>query len=205
MTGAAAGARVVLFAKAPRLGQVKTRLAAEIGAEAALDFYRDCLARAFAELGGCRDDWRLVIAITPDSAVADPFWPPGVELCPQGPGDLGTRMARFLAEAHPEAPVAIVGSDIPDLTAAHVRRAVRMLADHDLVIGPSPDGGFWLIGARRSPPPALFEGVRWSTPEALSDTLRTASTASVGFADMLADIDDGATYRRLIAGRGAQR
>lgn len=205
MTGAATGARVVLFAKAPRLGQVKTRLAAEIGPEAALDFYRHCLARAFSELGGRRDDWRLTIAVTPDSAVADPLWPPGVELRPQGPGDLGARMARVLAEARPEAPVAIVGSDIPDLTAAHVGRAVGMLGDHDLVIGPSPDGGFWLIGARRPPPPALFEGVRWSTPEALSDTLRSAGAARIGLADMLADIDDGASYRRLIAGRGAQR
>ncbi len=203
MTPAVSGARLVLFAKAPRSGEVKTRLAAEIGAEAALDFYRSCLATALGELGAAGRPWRLRIAVTPDEAIDDPVWPGTVERCPQGAGDLGERMLRVLSQAHPNAPVLIVGSDIPELTAAHVERARSALADHDLVIGPSPDGGYWLIGARRPPPQSLFEAVRWSTPNALADTLRNASALSVAFADILADIDDGASFRRFMARVGS--
>ncbi len=201
MTGSLA--QLVLFAKAPRLGQVKTRLAAEIGAEAALDFYRSCLTAVLAELRAPGQPWRLQIAVTPDDRIADPFWPDTIERRPQGAGDLGDRMLRFLGEARTDAPVLIVGGDIPELTTEHIARALRALASHDLVIGPSPDGGYWLIGAGRAPPPSLFEAVRWSTPDALAGTLRNASALSVGFADTLADIDDGASFRRFMARRGA--
>src|SRR5437764_400156 len=89
----------------------------------------------------------------------------------QGSGDLGARMRRALA-ACPPGPVVLVGSDIPEITQAHIVDAFRVLGRDDLVFGPTCDGGFWLIGARRSPRlPPLFGAVRWSTPHALKDTL----------------------------------
>jgi len=197
-------AELVVFAKAPRLGQVKTRLAADIGAEAALDFYRRCLTALIQELGSPGRDWRLRIAVTPDDALGDSIWSGAAERCPQGEGDLGERMLRYLTGARPEAPVLIVGSDLPDLTAGHIERALHALANHDLVIGPSPDGGYWLIGAGRSPPAILFETVRWSTPHALEDTLRNATGMTVALADTLADIDDGASFREFMARAGSQ-
>ena len=79
-----------------------------------------------------------------------------------------------------------------------------MLARHDLVFGPAADGGFWLVGvscARRLP--RLFEGVRWSGPHALADTLAgLACSVTVGFIERLEDVDDGEAFRRLRPQRG---
>ena len=96
------------------------------------------------------------------------------------------------------AAVVIIGSDIPDLTADHVDRAFRSLADKDTVFGPSPDGGFWLIGARRRPlPRGVFRAVRWSSEHALADTLANLERgASVGLLEVLSDVDDGEAYER---------
>jgi hypothetical protein len=112
-------------------------------------------------------------------------------------------MHRALA-ACPPGPVVLVGGDIPALTARHVATAFHQLGDHDLVFGPAEDGGFWLVGARRSPRlPPLFDKVRWSSPHALADTLaELPRRVKVGFVDRLEDIDDGEAYRRLMPHRG---
>ena len=103
----------------------------------------------------------------------------------------------------PPGPAVIVGSDIPDLTAAHVAHAFRVLARHRLVLGPAADGGYWLIGMQRRPPMAdvqwadIFRSVRWSSRHALADTLANLPTGwTVGILDVLADIDDGADLAR---------
>jgi len=189
---------LVLFARAPMRGAVKTRLAADIGKDAALAFYRRTLHDVLWRLG--RDArWQTWLAVTPDRAAYDPpLWPavPGVALIPQGGGDLGARMARPLREL-PPGPVVIVGSDIPDLGPGHVMDAFAALGRHDMVFGPAADGGYWLVGARRSPvvPHGLFENIRWSSPHALSDTLAgLPSHHRVGMLGELDDIDDGAAW-----------
>ena len=142
--------------------------------------------------------------MTPDSARRRArLWPRGVPIAAQGRGDLGTRMRRAVASC-PPGPVVLVGSDIPALTASHIADAFRFLGDHDLVFGPAADGGFWLVGARRSPRlPPLFGPVRWSGPHALADVLRNLPRrVSVGFAARLDDVDDGAAYRRIAPRRG---
>jgi glycosyltransferase A (GT-A) superfamily protein (DUF2064 family) len=122
----------------------------------------------------------------------------GVVVVGQGPGDLGMRMYRALAAA-PPGPVVLVGTDIPALAARHVAAAFRLLGRVDLVFGPAADGGFWLVGARRRPRlPPLFAQVRWSSPDALADTLAGLPRGiAVGFVDTLEDVDDGAAYARL--------
>jgi hypothetical protein len=95
--------------------------------------------------------------------------------------------------------VAIIGSDIPAITRAHIARAFALLGRNDFVFGPARDGGYWLIGARRRPrlPPGLLAGVRWSTAHALDDSLATLPAgARVAFLEELEDVDDGAAYRR---------
>lgn len=89
-------------------------------------------------------------------------------------------------------PVCIIGADIPGLTRAHVWRAFRALGSSDAVFGPAPDGGYWLIGMKglRPPPPGLFEGVRWSSPDALADTLATLAGYRVTLVDTLSDVDE---------------
>lgn len=188
---------LVVFVKAPRLGAVKSRLAADIGTVAAWRFYRQSTAAILGRVGGDAR-WTCSLAVTPDSAVNDNgLWPGDIARRAQGVGGLGARMARVFREL-PPGPVVIIGSDIPDLTADHVDRAFRSLADKDMVFGPSPDGGFWLIGARRRPlPRGVFRAVRWSSEHALADTLANLGPAiKVGLLDHLDDIDNGADYRR---------
>ena len=87
----------------------------------------------------------------------------------------------------------LVGSDIPAMRPRHIARAFALLGRHDLVFGPASDGGFWLVGARRSRPlpRSLFAEVRWSTRHALADTLATIPAGyTTGIADTLDDVDD---------------
>jgi uncharacterized protein len=194
---------LVLFVRAPQLGQGKRRLARAIGDVAAIRFERLMIALLLRRLVADRR-WRLRIAVTPDKARRDARrWRPSIDVTSQGGGDLGVRMRRALA-ACPPGPVVLVGGDIPVLTAGHVAAAFRLLGGHDLVFGPAEDGGFWLVGARRSPRlPPLFERVRWSGPHALADTLAgLPRRVTVGFVDRLEDVDDGEAYRRLAPRRG---
>jgi len=193
---------LVIMAKAPHLGLAKRRLGADIGAFAALSFYRATLARLLRRLASPRR-WRLWLYVTPDRwARARGLFRHSLELRPQGRGDLGARMRRPLAEL-PRGPVVIVGSDIPELASTHVASAFAALGGHDLVFGPALDGGYWLVGVRRRPHlPRLFHGVRWSSPEALSDTLRALGPRyRVKLVAMLEDVDDGESYRRWRAKR----
>jgi glycosyltransferase A (GT-A) superfamily protein (DUF2064 family) len=111
-------------------------------------------------------------------------------LIPQGQGDLGARMNRVFQQI-PPGPVLIVGSDCPAMTRDHIFTAFRALGSHDAVVGPAEDGGYWLIGVKRTPRiPRLFEGVRWSSPNALSDTLLSLPRSwRVAALPMLRDID----------------
>ncbi len=188
--------RVAVFAKAPVAGAVKTRLAAGIGEAAALEFYRATLTTLLTRLAGS-PAWELALAVTPDGAVDAPFFAKtDLVRFGQGGGDLGERMARVLAGASSAAPLVIVGSDIPDLDAPHVAGAFRALETHDLAIGPSQDGGYWLIGASTPPPDRLFDGVRWSSPRARADTLVKAAGLKVALLEYLEDVDDAAGYHR---------
>jgi hypothetical protein len=194
---------LVLFVRAPLLGSGKRRLAREIGDTAAVHFERAMIALLLRRLG--KDgSWRLRIAVTPDKDRRRArHWCRRAEAVGQGEGDLGIRMRRAL-ETCPRGPAVLVGADIPALDARHVATAFRLLGSHDLVFGPAEDGGFWLVGARhprRLPP--LFERVRWSGPDALADTLAGLPwRITVGYADMLEDVDDGDAYRRLKPIRG---
>ena len=194
---------LVLFVRAPQLGHGKRRLAQEIGDVTTVRFERLMLALLLRRLAHDRR-WRLRIAVTPDTARRHARrWRRGVDVTSQGGGDLGVRMLRALA-ACPPGPVVLVGGDIPALGARHVAAAFRQLGGCDLVFGPAKDGGFWLVGARRSPRlPPLFDKVRWSSPYALADTVaELPRRVKVGIIDRLEDVDDGESYRWLMPRRG---
>jgi hypothetical protein len=187
---------LVAFVRAPRLGRVKTRLAADIGAVPAWAFYRRTTRTVLHRLGG-HGRWQPWLAVTPLDAAAPGVWPDGWRRIGQGSGDLGQRMARVM-RALPPGPAVIIGTDVPDIRSDHVARAFRALGRHDAVFGPAADGGYWLVGLRRRlRVPEIFEGVRWSTEFALADTLANARTLDVALLDVLADVDDGAGLRRL--------
>jgi len=183
---------LVIFARYPSLGTGKRRLARDIGAAKALQFQRTMLALLVRRLAG-DPRWITRFAITPDTSRP---WPKGIATLPQGRGDLGQRMAR-VARSLPPGPVVIVGSDIPDLSAAHIADAFRALGLCDTVLGPATDGGYWLVGLRRRPrfiDP--FAHVRWSTEHALRDTLANLTGRRVGMLETLSDVDDASAFPR---------
>ncbi|MBO23481.1 MAG: hypothetical protein CMM26_14065 [Rhodospirillaceae bacterium] len=189
---------LVIFARAPRRGAVKRRLAADIGPGAAYRFYRQTLFDVTRRLGG-DPRWRTWLAVTPDlDAMRPGLWPPvpGVQLIGQGSGDLGMRLARPLRRL-PPGPVIIVGTDIPDIESRYIASGFAALGNHDFVFGPATDGGYWLVGARRCPavPRGLFRNVRWSSNHALADTLAgLPADARVTMLDALDDVDNGAAW-----------
>jgi glycosyltransferase A (GT-A) superfamily protein (DUF2064 family) len=194
---------VVLFVREPRYAVGKRRLAHGIGEVAALRFQRLMLGLMLRRLGRGRR-WSLRLAVTPDRARHRRRpWPRSLPVTGQGSGDLGQRMYRALRDC-PPGPVVLLGHDIPAVIAQHIADAFRVLGGNDLVFGPAADGGFWLVGARRSPSlPALFGPVRWSSPHALADTLdNLPRNIGVGFAAVLEDVDDTKAYRRLAPRRG---
>jgi len=193
---------LVIFAKEPRLGAVKSRLARDIGPAAALRFYQETLHALIARVTR-RAPWRCWLAVTPDrfAPVARRRWhslPRDLAIIGQGRGDLGARMARSFAHL-PPGPAVLIGSDIPAIARAHIEAAFAALGRHDAVFGPAEDGGYWLVGQRRLRPlPDLFRAVRWSSPHALADTLANLAPGQThALVATLADVDDGAAYNSL--------
>lgn len=198
--------------KSQRAGIVKRRLAREIGTTAATRFSRTCLAHTLLKLAGSTR-WRTLLAVASDLGTTP--WsgvhrPRRIERLRQGNGDLGRRM-QHLFRRLPPGPVLIVGCDIPGISAEEIAKAFRLLGNADAVLGPAADGGYWLVGLRRSPRVLVpFAGVRWSSPEALADTLRNLKGRRVGFAATLADVDTAddlvslrQSWQRLIPPRSA--
>ena len=175
---------VLIFARAPRLGTVKRRLAAGIGARAALSFHRATLFSLARRLGADRR-LRPIAVITPDRARIPGL---GLPTIGQGRGDLGARMARALAR-FPRRPVYVVGCDIPGIGAADIMAARQALGRADAVFGPAYDGGYWLVGLGPRRPARLFAGVRWSTADALADTLANFSGRRIAFLPRRRDVD----------------
>lgn len=187
--------------KDPVMGRVKTRLAREIGAVAATSFYR---AAARAVVGRLSGDtrWQTLLAVAPDTAVASPFWPSHVTRHGQGQGDLGQRMQAIMQWAGP-GPIVIVGTDIPAIRPSHIAAAFRALGSHDAVLGPAPDGGYWLVGLARSPRVLTpFGTVRWSSADTLADTRANLAGHAIACIAELNDIDDAASFRAVTAWYG---
>jgi rSAM/selenodomain-associated transferase 1 len=189
--------RLVIMAKTPNRGVVKRRLAREIGSGAATRFYRNCLLHTVLRLAP-DPRWRTVIAFDGGKEGASCLAPVlgEIELVPQHRGDLGTRM-QCLFDRLPPGPILIVGSDIPSIRPAHIAEAFRLLARADAVLGPAPDGGYWLVGLKRTPRAlAPFAGVRWSGPHAFADTLANLKGRRVALAAKLSDVDAAEDLRR---------
>ncbi len=201
--------RVVLFAREPVSGRVKTRLAREVGPEAARDLYAAFL-RDLAEALPDPARWDAFLAHAEPEAgpfLRSTFRAPWT-LVPQGEGSLGERLESAFesAVAGGAAHVVVAGSDAPTLCRADLEAAFRALDDGaEVVFAPSPDGGFSLVGARLAGETAgragdtgdFFEGVRWSTAHALEDCrsaaerrgLRVRLLAALPDVDVRSDVE----------------
>ena len=189
--------RLIIFAKAPRVGIVKTRLANEIGLINAWAFYRWRLVEITRKLSS-DTRWKTLLSMTPDRSQRLGIIPSTVPILNQGSGDLGTRMNNTMSNM-PPGPTIIVGTDIPGIESRIVANAFKELGKNDVVLGPAHDGGYWLIGCRRRPRfPNIFTGVRWSTVYTLADTLKNASREKLSIHCLmkLEDVDNAASYNR---------
>ncbi len=194
----------MVFGRVPVPGRVKTRLAAAIGSEAAAEIYRLLLDHALAE---ARAVGPAVVLALAEAAPAGVDWrpPPAIAVEIQGGGDLGARMRaafdrRFAAGA---GAVVLVGSDLPGLSAAMIADAFCRLEQAPVVLGPSDDGGYWLVGQRR-PGCDLFSGIRWSSSEVLQSTRRRLLELEAGHVELppLRDLDTVADLEVLAADPG---
>lgn len=209
---------IVVFARAPVPGQVKTRLAQKVGADTAAAVYREMLhdtmglAKQAARSWGDAEAW---LAYTPDDAMLPGphslgFWT-GRSL-PQCAGDLGTRMLTCIEQLQAAGAgcVVIIGSDSPQIPPSVIGHALarlyrtrwhvddsRLAHPCDMVLGPATDGGFYLIGVSRAVPPELFEGVQWSSRHARSRVEANAEKLGLSVARVW-KYDDVDTYEDLV-------
>jgi hypothetical protein len=183
---------ILVFVRAAEAGRVKTRLAAAIGAEGALRVYRRLAEHTVREARAV--DAELRIHFTPaDRELQVRAWLGDARYLPQAGGDLGTRMEAAFRAAFADGAerVVIIGSDLPDLSAALLRDAFAALDTYPAVLGPARDGGYYLLGMR-APIPGVFDGVPWSTPEVLTLTLERLRAAGIEPALLatLSDVDE---------------
>ena len=154
--------------KEPRPGRVKTRLGRDIGLTTAAWWVRHQTRRLIRRLGDPR--WHIILAVAPDrEGLQSRVWPEHIDRLPQGPGNLGDRMARMLRST--TGPTLVIGADIPSIAKPHIARAVQTRNQNASILGPAPDGGYWLVGLKHPAraPATLFQNVRWSSSHALQD------------------------------------
>ena len=194
---------ILLFVKYPEPGKVKTRLAATLGAEMAADIYRRLVAAVVAGLP--EGDDLIVVFDPPEKRAQVAEWLHSllagrrVDFIPQAAGDLGGRLEQAFAEAFARGfeKVAVIGSDCIELSPETFSETWRALETHDAVLGPSTDGGYYLLALRQSCA-ALFRGIAWSTDAVRAQTLAQAQAAGMAVHELAAlpDIDTEVDWRR---------
>jgi rSAM/selenodomain-associated transferase 1 len=180
-------AALVIFAKAPIPSQVKTRLCPPLTFDEAAtlhgSFVLDMLERTKAAVAKLKLPLDRYLACSPSSTHV--FFKimeerQGVRLLDQVGHDIGARMRQTFETlfARGYGRVLVVGTDVPTLPFDHFKQALALLETHDLVLGPSLDGGYYLIGLRR-PAPELFVGIPWSSERVLGMTQENAATVGL--------------------------
>lgn len=191
---------LIVFAKWPQPGAVKTRLSVDIGPGLAAAVYRGLAEAEIAATRPRGKEYERLFFFAPAEARAEiAAWLPGEILFEQEGADLGARMrAAFdCAFARRADRVAIVGTDVPWVDRDTVLRAFDRLANADLVVGPCHDGGYYLL-ALSQPRPDLLTGIAWGTPAVLETTLERARSLGLRAALLrpLTDVDTLADVRR---------
>lgn len=183
---------LIIFAKYPKPGHVKTRLASSIGRRDATQFYSLCAQRIFLECRRLLFDSYVFFANSNNKARVRAWVGSGPSLIAQVGDDLGARMTNAfnLVYKNGASKAIIIGTDVPDLSAKIIIKAEELLTRHDMVIGPSRDGGYYLLGLKRMNP-ELFKNIQWSTSSVFKATMEKAFSMGMSVAELavLADID----------------
>jgi rSAM/selenodomain-associated transferase 1 len=181
---------LIIIAKYPEKDNVKTRLKGLMPDDKRLELYITLLKRTIEKLGSISGT-DTYIAYAPENA-QEYFSQFNVGLIPLHTADLGTRMFEAFTEVLNSGykKAALVGADIPDLSASTILDAFTILSDKDLVYGPAEDGGYYLVGMRKLIK-EVFKSVPWSSSQTLNKSLKQAKDFgySVGFTNTLSDID----------------
>lgn len=204
---------LIIFAKAPVPGEVKTRLCPPLTPDEAASLHGSMVMDIAEQSRGIRNFDRF-LACTPSSdhgffqTLAARF---GVTLCEQVGDDLGQRMNHALSEVLGKGYryALIVGTDIPAVSPSTYKNALSLLLKNDVVLGPTHDGGYYLIGLKQ-PTPELFADIPWSTEHVCALTQAKAQTLgrTVGLLDTEHDIDtfaDLQTFMTESHGRGGRK
>ncbi len=187
---------IIVFTRFPEPGITKTRLIPALGPEGACRLQREMTEKMVAQVQQLKKSYPLMMEIHFSGGsrelMAD-WLGRDLEYEIQGAGDLGSRMGRAFQQGFRKGwkQVTLIGSDLPDLTPSIIRESFARLADHDLVLGPARDGGYYLIGLK-TPRPELFgSSIVWGTGEVLKNTLTAADRLGLKTAllTMLRDVD----------------
>ncbi len=195
---------LIVMGKVPRAGKVKTRLSPRLSPESACALYAALLADTVREIGRLRAPEKYLFHSPPSAgrSFAGPHFRE-FRLLPQRGGDLGERMAHAVrvAARRGASLAVVVGADCPALSAGRLREAFRELRDGaDAVLGPTVDGGFYLVGIPADRPLPV-SGVAWSTPTALRDVLADCRARGLSFSLLPTafDVDTPTDLERLRA------
>ena len=185
---------LLVFLRAPEKGRVKTRLAREIGDKKTLALYEKFVQKTLMAVEKSGMEYRICFFPADKKALVEDWLGPGHVYMPQIGDDLGQRMDNALSRVFDQGAqkAVLVGTDIPDISANQFLRAQNLLEQNDVVIGPSFDGGYWLIGFHRDGfYPGLFHHVDWGTDSVFSSTIEKCKLAdlSTGILPTLQDID----------------
>lgn len=167
---------LILFAKYPEAGCVKTRLAKTVGNHKAAKFYRGILEQLIQNIGVSDMGFKRTLYFDPPSRETEfRQWFPQLSLKPQSGTSLGQRLTHASRETFSEGAyrVIIIGSDCPEIYIEDIREAFTRLNHFDLIIGPATDGGYYLIGMNHFYP-ELFQDISWSSPAVCKQTLSQA-------------------------------
>lgn len=189
---------LLIFIRNPQLGKVKTRLARTLGDEEALHIYNILLEKTrLATLNCAAERWLLYSDFVDGN---DAWSPEHFQKQIQSPGDLGERMEAAFKKAFEAGSnkVVIIGSDCPELSGQVLTQAYSLLDSNDFVLGPVPDGGYYLIGMRAFEP-LVFRDIEWSTETVRAKTLEKIDSLgkSCALLPMLTDVDTEEDWRGL--------
>ena len=180
---------LMVFVRNPQLGAVKTRLAATVGDELALEIYMELMRYTAEVTQKVLVDKKVLYS---KKIEENDIWGKmnfSKEL--QTTGDLGQRMEKAFTTAFEQGykKVLIVGSDLYKLKASHIEKSLQQLDEKEVVIGPAQDGGYYLLGFKKNIP-ELFYNKSWGTSNLLKETLNDLKTKSIALMEPLNDIDD---------------
>lgn len=182
---------IIIFVRNPVLGSVKTRIAAKLGEEAALNVYHKLLEHTHQVVLPLHADKFVFYA---DGINENDIWENGFfKKQQQVAGDLGFKMQHAFETLFIKGyqRILVIGSDCYDLTTAHIFKAFEALKKNEVVIGPAVDGGYYLLGMKKMIP-SLFHNIHWSTATVLQQTIEACETEKAMYATLqtLSDVDE---------------